>query len=250
MKFRKWLAILLILCLSTCMVSPTLAAETETGDEAFEAVVAQIMTGYADDPDGAVEALAEIDVALIDTPTVTTYQTTSTARGRSPSNYTLTVYAYKRGGSSIYYLQWSLSVDKKEWYPGPLDYVSLEWDTENAKYYGSSGDGDESTVAGKSDGIVLFNLEDDNLAAGDSSYGTVQVTRKGTGSLDFGSKFTHTYTSFGITGSVSYTFKPSSTISAAGEFSLGLSYTYGYTVTISTGTTEWSIWADNTVSLS
>lgn len=126
-----------------------------------------------------------------------------------------------------------------------MDFVSIEWDTAHATYYSSSGDSTYSTVRGRSTGIVLFNLEDDKLKAGDSAIGTIQVTPIVAGTMEYGSKFTHTYTATETTSTASHQF----VVGITDPDSLNLSYTYTYTVTTNEVTRQWELWQDNAVTM-
>lgn len=246
-KFISMLTAISILCgVLTCSVS---AATPSMTDKEYEAAVAEIMSNYQADPDAAKLALSQLDTTLIGEPQITEYYSESVTRGTSPSDYTHTVYSFKRGGSKIYYLQWSLTANESESFPGPLDYCSLEWDNSYASYYLSSGDDVMTTVQAKNTGIVLFNVEDSDLDKGEYTYGTVQVTPKKSGWMEYGSKFVHTYTSLLVSGSATVSFSPSPSLSSQGESTLGVSGNFGFTVNVGSQTKQWQIWADNAVNL-
>lgn len=184
-------------------------------------------------------------------PKVTNYSVNGeiSTYGINPSDYSQSVYSFSRGNSTQQYLQWTINSNRTEVFSGPLDYVSIEWDTKYASYYSSSGDGSMTTVQGRNTGIVLFNVEESKLKSGTYTYGTVQVTPNGkSGWMNYGSKYVHTYTDLVGSGSASFEYKPSASLSS-GDFSLGLSYTFGFTVNISSHTNKWQIWADNAVKL-
>lgn len=210
--------------------------------------IATIMQAYFDDPESAKAALLAIDVTLLDEPRLVSHQS-ETERALDPTDYTLTVYSAQRAGSKNTYLMWSIHANKNEWLPGPLDYVSIEWDTQYASYHSSTGDGEFSTVQGRSDGIVLFNVQDQDLDKDDYTYGYVIVSPKKSGWMEYGSKFVHTYTKYIIGGSASASFAPSVSIGANGEASLNLEYTMGFTVTLGVNTGQWQLWDDNAVDL-
>lgn len=88
------------------------------------------------------------------------------------------------------------------------------------------------------------NVQDGDLKKGDYSYGTVQVKPIKSGWLEFGSKYVHTYTGFAVTGTASYSFSPSASFSASGDISLGLTSTYGFTVSVTGHAQKWQIWSD------
>ncbi len=247
---KKIMALLTGVLMLVCCVIPAMEKEktTEAVDENYDRMVGEIMRGYEADPEGTKSALEELDTVLVSEPIVTEYRVPNTSKGariNSPLKYTLSVYSTKRGNSSNYHLQWRLECSVKGSDPGPLDYVSIEWDTERAKYYSSSGDGTYSSVSGKSAGIVLFNLEDDNMGSGSWALGTVYVTPTKSGNMDFGSKYTHTYIRYSEAGTATYGFGAS----ANAEKGLGLSYTDTYTVTTTGGVEAWDLWTDNTVTM-
>ncbi len=245
----KALSILVVLALVLSCLTPVSAVETSTNDAEYEAQVAAILATYTDNPEAAKQALREIDTTLISEPSIVQYNNNSKERGTSPSSYELSVASTKRSNSNRVYLTCLLKVNATEWYPGPLDFMSLEWDTAYGTYYSSSTSGNGCTVQGRDAGIVLFNIEDDNLSSGSYVYGTVQVEPISTGWMEYGSKFVHTYTSFNISGSASCSFTPSASVSGAGG-GLGLAYTMTYLVNVSSSTSQWQIWADNAVNLS
>ena len=240
-KISILLAILLVMS-SALQVS---AAEIPMNETEYEARVAEILVSYAENPEAAKRALAEIDTELVSEPTLVECGGNAVARGTYPSDYDLTVSSFKRSNSTRIYMQWILTANAEEEFVGPLDYVSLEWDTAYGTYYLSSAGGTGCTVQGRDAGIVLFNVEDDKLTVGSYVYGTVQVTPIATGWMEFGSKFVHTYTTTDVSGSATFSYTPS--ISTTG--SLGLSYTNSFTVNVSNSTGNWQRWVDNAVNI-
>jgi uncharacterized membrane protein len=218
----------------------------KNSEEQFEANIVEIMSGYSLNKTTAQNKLDELEVDLVAVPKTITYTGNTKLY---PSSYELTIYVTKRHGSNIYYLQWIVKALSTEPYPDDLDYVSMEWDTAYASYYSSSGDSSYSTVAGRRTGVVVFNLEDDRLTSGKQSYGTVRVSKIKSGAMDFGSKFTHTYTKKNQTGTATFSFSPSSEITSNGEYGLGLSYTYSYSVQTTSQERKWTLWEDNTVTI-
>ena len=245
----KALSILIAFILVFSCLSPIDQVEVSASEAEYEAQVAAILVSYADDPEAAKLALEELDTILLSEPTIVEYSSNYNGRGTSPSDYELSVASTKRSNSNRIYLSCLLKVNAKEWFPEPLDFMSLEWDTAYGSYYLSTAGGNGCTVQGRDAGIVLFNIEDDKLSSGDYVYGTVQVEPIAGGWMEYGSKFVHTYTSFDVSGSASYSFTPSISVSSTG-CSLGLSYTKTYTVTVSPSTSQWQMWADNAVNLS
>ncbi|MBN8193374.1 hypothetical protein JI667_14585 [Bacillus sp. NTK074B] len=162
-----------------------------------------------------------------------------TIDGLSPSDMTLDVYSSKRWDQSYYHLTSSWS-SYSESSSATIDLVSVEWDPDDGYYYSSSV-GDSSIVtkrdgSQRSNGIYLFNVEDDNYDF--DSYATVQVVPSRSGWLDYGSKYTHTYT----------TYSTSSTGQAYFSFdSTGPSGGFSYTVSQTSKVSDWSRYDDNAV---
>lgn len=245
----KVLSIFIALALVLSCLAPVTPVQVSASEAEYEAQVAAILASYNNDPEAAKLALKELDTILLSEPTIVEYSNNYNGHGTSPSDYELFVASTKRSNSNRIYLSCVLTVNAKEWYPGPLDFMSLEWDTAYGKYYSSATGGDGCTVQGRDAGIVLFNVEDDKLFSGDYIYGTVQVEPISSGWMEYGSKFVHTYTSFNVSGSASYSFTPSASVSGTGG-GLGLSYTKTYLVNVSSSTSQWQLWADNAVDLS
>lgn len=223
---------------------------TQEEDSIYERQVAAILADYYDNPEAAVLELEKLDIILLQPPSKVEHIPDGNMRQTYPSDYTLTLSAYKRSNSSVFYLQFILEANAEEPYYGPLDFVSIEWDTACASYYASSGDGTFCTVQSRGTGIVVFNLEDHKLTEGDLAYGTVRVDPIKSGWMDFGSKYVHTYaTSMATSQTASVSYSPSATLSALGIPSLGLSYTEGYQVVVETTISQWQLWTDNSVNL-
>ena len=252
MKKKKLSVLLALLLVFSIAVQASAAGspvnKTPVDDAEYEAKIAEILASYAEDPEVAIQALAELDTELVSAPTTVEHGNASCTRATYPSDYELTVSCTKRTNSSRLYLQWILKANATELFAGPLDYVGLEWDTEYADYYLSTTGGTGCTLQGRNTGIVLFNVEDVKLSAGDYVFGTVQVTPRITGWMEFGSKFVHTYTTANISGRATASFAPSTSSAAAGG-SLALPHTMTFTVNVSSGTSQWQLWADNAVKI-
>lgn len=243
---KKMLSIMLAAFLVFSCNTFAFASESTNVDIEYEAAVAEIMKTYQVNPDAANTALAELDTILLEEPSVQEYTCDDTiTRGINPTDYIFSVYSFKRGDSPTYYLQWMVESNRDEWYSGPPDYVSLEWDSNYASYYSSNGDGEISSVQERKTGIVLFNVQDRDLDDGKYTYGTVRVTPKKRGTMEFGSKYVHTYTGLLVTGTASYSFSPSLSLSSKGEFTLGVEANYGFSVSLSGQAKKWQIWTDN-----
>lgn len=256
---KKKLSVLLALSLifgNTLQASAAELPESElpvneltTSDAEYEAQIAEILASYDEDPEAAIEALAELDTVLVSAPTVVEHTPSSSSRMTYPSDYDLSVSCVKRTNSNRLYLQWILVTHALEVWTGPLDYISLEWDTDYASYYLASAGGAGCTIQGRDTGIVLFNVEDHRLSTASDKpiYGTVQVTPTTTGWMEFGSKFVHTYTTINVGGSATFSFTPSTAV-AAGS-SLNLAHTMSFKVDVGSETNQWQLWTDNAVKI-
>ncbi len=238
-----------------CSILPAFAYEENADNREYSATVAEIMKNYRSDPVAAEKALKEIDTELVGEPVTTQHSfsnSSSNARGigTDPTDYEFTVYCFKRGNSRVHYLQFYIEALETEWAEGPLDYCSIEWDTAYGKYYSSYGDDIISTVQARDTGIVLFNIQDEDLKKGEYTIGTVEVSPIKSGDLEYGSKFVHTYTSLLVSGSASYNMVSSASVDTLPKASLGLSHTKTYTVNVSSKTNQWQLWTDNAVTLS
>lgn len=241
------LAILLILGGAVhCTVNRPPASDYEYGTE-YEDQVAEILATYTKDPISAMQELEALDTQLLSAPTAVEYPDAAGVE-QAPSDYELVVFAFQVKNTERIYLQWILTLNTDEKHPGPLDYAGLEWDTDYGAYYSSSAGGESCTLAGRGTGLVLFNVEDINLSAGNYIYGTVQVEPITAGRMEFGSKFIHTYTSPGISGSATVSFTPSASSAAEGG-SLGLPHTMSFAVDRKAGTRQRQIWADGGVDI-
>ncbi len=263
MNMKKIIVFFMSLCISWACCCSTGAIDTapsvnneeqtqnnqavNTDDIAHQII--EIMQNYSDNPEETESALANIGVTLLDEPQVISFGAESQARGLDPTDYTLSIFSARRAGDMHTYLMWSLHANKTELFPGPLDLISMEWDTSRASYYLSEGDGVYSTVQARAEGIVLFNVQDNDLDKDEYASGYVIVTPHKLGWMEYGSKYVHTYSKYLWGGSVSYSFAPSATVSANGDWSLNLAHTMGFTATISSTTEMWQIWTDNAVDI-
>ncbi len=159
----------------------------------------------------------------------------------------LNSYSTKRATDSYYRLNISWTSSILEARPATYDTVSIEWEPKKATYFGNS----HSTATNKnpvtpkdgskrSKGIYLFNSQDKSNATLDG-YAVVYVkptSAKGS-TLEFGSKYAHTYgvTSSTVTGEASIGYSPSE------RFSGGLSFS----VDSETNVAKWGRYADNTL---
>ena len=86
-------------------------------------------------------------------------------------NYTLGVYQLERAGRAM--LLWQLGCTAQEERPGTLDTLRLSW--QGAEYYLSDGDGVYSTVQGRDENSVAFNVQDNDLTADAVCFGVVYL---------------------------------------------------------------------------
>ncbi|NGY88581.1 hypothetical protein F6Y05_36925 [Bacillus megaterium] len=114
---------------------------------------------------------------------------------KDPSKISLSVYSTKRTGQNYWYLQTSWRSKEIEFDPATLDVVSLEWDPKYGKFYtaiaGGKGISTKRDGSKRDKGIYLFNVNDSKYNF--DSYASVQVTKKKKGWLEYGAKYTHTY---------------------------------------------------------
>ena len=136
-------ACILVLLIASAMVLPACSAAIMTDEEAYLAAVAEIMERYQKDPEGVEEELLSMNTILLTEPEIVFYNDGEVvSRETLPTDYSLSVYSFKRGNQSAnYYLQWLLEVNATEWFPGPLDYVCFEWNEDIGAFYSASGDG-------------------------------------------------------------------------------------------------------------
>ena len=243
---KKWSALVLALLMLLSQIVAVSAEEPSSDDAEYELAVAAIMRDYWNDPEGTLAELEEVDTCLLGTPTIEVCYNEKESMARlGPSYYEFYVYSFKRGNSNDHSLQWQIHNTSYELCPGTLDFVSIEWDTQYADYYRSSADEEFSTVRARGNGIILFNLEDDKMGFSEYTAGTVVVSPIKSGTMEFGSKFVHTYTESATESSTASTNFVASASLGSNGLSLGLSYTEGYVVTTNYYTATWQKWADN-----
>ena len=64
--------------------------KTPVDDAEYEAKIAEILASYAEDPEVAIQALAELDTELVSAPTTVEHGNASCTRATYPSDYELT----------------------------------------------------------------------------------------------------------------------------------------------------------------
>ena len=161
---------------------------------------------------------------------------------KDPSKISLSVYSTKRTGQNYWYLQTSWRSKEIEFDPATLDVVSLEWDPKYGKFYtaiaGGKGISTKRDGSKRDKGIYLFNVNDSKYNF--DSYASVQVTKKKKGWLEYGAKYTHTYS----------TTKKTKTGQAGINFdATGPSGGYSYSVTKTTNVSSWPKYNENAVKL-
>ena len=124
---------------------------------------------------------------------------TNSEKSINPSDYSMITYSYRISGSNDIYLQTTIASDRSEWFSGPLDIASIEWDINYASYQTSKGDNRISTVRDatkRNNGLVIFNVEDSKLSKGENTVLYVRVRPIRGGQLHFGTEYAHTYKEF------------------------------------------------------
>lgn len=147
------LAAALTLLLTAC--AAPLAEETLT----YEQRLSEAMLLCRENLSEGQAALQELDARLLG------------GRQIAGQDCTLAVWQLRYGGQHL--LLWQLTCTAAEEEPGTLDTLRLTW--EGGDYYRSEGDAAWSTVQGRTENTVSFNIEDDHLAAGDTTCGAVYL---------------------------------------------------------------------------
>lgn len=161
---------------------------------------------------------------------------------KDPSRLSLSVYSSKRAGKKYWYLQTSWRSKEIEFNPATLDVVSMEWDPKIGKFYTATAGGKGVTTkrdgSKRLKGIYLFNVNDDKTIF--DSFASVQVTKNKKGWLEYGAKYTHTYSST----------KKTKTGQAGINFdSTGPVGGYSYSVTKTSYVSSWPRYNENAVYL-
>lgn len=162
-----WLIVGLTLLLTACAAPPveeTLTDEQQLS-EAMLLCRENLSMGRA--------ALRELDAQIIG--------------GKQTAGESCTFALWQLYDGERYLLLWQLTCTAAEEHPGTLDTLHLTW--EGGEYYRSEGDGSWSTVQGRTENTVSFNIEDDHLAAGDTTCGAVYLKAPATA---YGAQWEHT----------------------------------------------------------
>lgn len=105
------------------------------------------------------------------------------------------MYIFRRPAKPQYYLQTYLKFHETPKNPGTYDLLSIEWDSDMASHWTSTCNGeiDKHDSSYRERGMIVYYIFDGYIKAGDSLYATVQVTPKKNGTLNFSSKYAHTF---------------------------------------------------------
>ena len=162
-----WLIVGLTLLLTACAAPPV--EETLTD----ERQLSEAILLCREDLSAGQAALREMDVQMIG--------------GKQTAGTYGTLGLWQLYDGERYLLLWQLTCTAAEEHPGTLDTLHLTW--EGGEYYRSEGDGSWSTVQGRTENTVSFNIEDDHLAAGDTTCGAVYLKAPATA---YGAQWEHT----------------------------------------------------------
>ena len=168
MKKQLWWLIVGWMLLLTGCAAPS-AEETRTDEQRLS----DAMLLCREDFSKGQVALRELDAQIVG------------GKQTAGESSTLALWQLHRGEQ--YLLLWQLTCTAAEENPGHLDTLRLTW--EGGKYYRSEGDGTWSSVQGRTENTVSFNIEDDRLAAGDTTCGAVYLQAPATA---YGAELEHT----------------------------------------------------------
>jgi len=153
-KKRLWQLIVVPMLLLTACAAPPVEEELTDEQQLSEAMLLcreNLSAGQA--------ALREMDVQMIG--------------GKQTAGTYGTLGLWQLYDGERYLLLWQLTCTAAEENPGTLDTLRLTW--EGGEYYRSEGDGSWSTVQGRTENTVSFNIEGDHLTAGDTTCGAVYL---------------------------------------------------------------------------
>lgn len=154
MKKGCWcLAVGLMLLLTACSAPPV--AEEPT----YEQQLSTAMLLCREDLSKGQVALRNLGIQIIG--------------GKQTAGAHGTLAVWQLNDGEQYLLLWQLTCTAAEENPGYLDTLRLTW--EGGKYYLSEGDKAWSTVQGRTENTVSFNIEDDHLTVGDTTCGVVYL---------------------------------------------------------------------------
>lgn len=162
-----WLVVVPMLLLTACTAPPV--EETLTDEQQLS----EAMLLCRENLSRGQAALRERDAQLLG--------------GRQIAGENCTLGLWQLYDGERYLLLWQLTYTAAEEYPGHLDTLHLTW--EGGKYYRSEGDNAWSTVQGRTENTVSFNIEDDHLTAGDTTWGAVYLQAPATA---YGAQWEHT----------------------------------------------------------
>ena len=153
-----WLVVGLAFLLTAC-AAPPVAEEPTDEQQLSEAMLLcreNLSQGQA--------ALGELDAQIVG--------------GKQTAGAYGTLALWQLRAGERYLLLWQLTCTAAEEHPSTLDTLRLTW--EGGKYYLAEGDAAWSTVQGRTENGISFNMEDDNLTAGDTTCGAVYLQARAT----------------------------------------------------------------------
>lgn len=177
--------------------------------------------------------------------TITRSEDNQNTRASISSDASLMVYSSKRAGTLYYYLSACVTANKSLASDcGVEDLISIEWDPNMASYYSNSATTNTTYMDGskRSKGVILFNVQDKNLTAGSTAICSAMVTPKKSGTLEYGSKYVHTYTKTDYSWNVGVNISYSEDSGATGGGT--------YNVTGTPASYSWQLYQDNAVTVS
>lgn len=121
-----------------------------------------------------------------------------------PSDVTISSYIAKRAADPYYSIYSEVDDVNTLYNCGSLDLLSVEWNPSYFTFYSygsayNSSNGSSTSfislfdTSKRSSGIILFNVEDKRMYAGDSVCGVAYVKVNKSGSSEFQAKYIHTY---------------------------------------------------------
>lgn len=152
---KIWLLLaVLLLALTACAAPPQ---EEESEPPTYEQQLSDAVALCRENLSKGQAALQELDARLLG------------GKQTAGECCTLGIWQLQCGEQMV--LLWQLTCIATEKNPGTLDTLHLAW--EGGDYYRSEGDAAWSTVQGRGENTVTFNIEDSHLAAGDTACGAV-----------------------------------------------------------------------------
>jgi hypothetical protein len=159
-------------------------------------------------------------------------------------NMSYSIYSFNRSGSSYPYIQAYISYSATPTDTGTYDLLSVEWDATSSTFYDYSISSSVSlrSSAYKNSGMMVFNVVDRNIYAGNYVYATVRVRPEKTTTMEVHSRYTRTYTTSTSTSTTTANFNVDKTSGPSGGVS--------YQIVNVFGETSWPVEALNYVKMS